>query len=178
MQKDLVLAVVSEATKGANIKLSWHRACKTKKTCSDAISKEVHAVGRVGINYDNQKAVIEKRENGELPEQSQPIWHGKGEWAIFPYLIRHTVTGQYYLRLYTGTGTAKPSVQFYRNGQAVSFENVAPDLLASEKNSEKGDCFCCKVEDMTGISWIPAPPKIDRDSVKDEVPAETEAVPA
>lgn len=148
-----VKAVIAEATKGANIKLSWSRSCKVKKSCTDIITKSVKAVGRIGIDYDNQKVVIEKRENGELPEQSQPIWHGKGEWIAFPYLIRHTVTGQLYLRLYSSTGSAKPQVQFYRNGYACELADVSDVLLASEKNSEHGDCFCCKLEDMTAITW-------------------------
>jgi len=154
MQIELVMATVKEATKGANINLSWHRVCKTKKAVTDTISKSVETVGRVGINYDNQKVVKEKRENGELPEQSQAIWYGKGEFVIFPYLIRHTVTEQRYLRLYNGTGNVIPKVQYFRNGVPCTFESVETELLASEKRKEKGDCFCCKIEDMTSIAWV------------------------
>jgi len=138
--------------KGVNVKLEWRRACKTKKACSDHIEKSVKSVGRLGIDYDNQAAVQAKRESGELPEQSQPIWHGKGEWLIFPYIIRHTVTNQLYLRLYKGTSkTFVPSAQYYRNGEPVSLEDVASDLMASEKREKSGDCFCVKIEDMQSI---------------------------
>jgi len=162
MNLDIAIATVKSATKGANIKLAWTRPCKTKKSCVDSISKSVRTSGRIGIDYNNQKAVIEKRENGELPAEAQAIWHGKGEFEIFPYLIRHTVTGQRYLRLYTSTGSDKATVQYYRNGIPVSLESVSADLLASEKKTSKGDCFCCKVEDMTDISWTPS---VSRDSI-------------
>lgn len=177
MNEALVVATVKEATKGANINLAWHRPCKTKTSCEDVISKAVTAVGRVGIDYNNMKAVQEKRENGDLPETPQAIWYGKGEFEIFPYLIRHTVTNQKYLRLYNGTGTAKPTRQFYRNGVKCSFESVEMDLLASEKKSDHGDCFCCKIENMTSITWDSTPPKVNRQPVKEAV-EETETVTA
>jgi hypothetical protein len=146
-----------ETKKGVNTRLAWRRSCKVKKSCNDIIEKACIAVGRLGIDYDNQAAVIAKRESGELPEQSQPIWHGKGEWIIFPYLIRHVDTNQLYLRLYSGTSsTAKASVQYYRNGETATFESVENDLLASEKGEKTGDCFCVKLEDMTMIGKIGA----------------------
>jgi hypothetical protein len=161
MQLSVVDGIVSAATKGANIHIAWHRACKVKKNVTDTITKAVKTVGRVGIDYNNQKAVQEKRESGELPTDPQPIWHGKGEWAKWPYLIRHKDTGQHYVRLYAPTGSAKPEVQFYRNGVAVSKESIENDVLASEKKSEHGDCFCCKVEDMTDIHWSAPKPKAE-----------------
>jgi len=157
-----ILATVNELVeaamgtrKGVNVRLAWRRDCKVKKSVTDLIEKATVGVGRIGIDYDNQAAVIEKRENGELPEESQPIWHGKGEWVIFPYLIRHTDTNQLYLRLYKGTGNAIPKVQFYRNDEPVSKESLDSELLSSEKSTEKdGDCYCVKIEDMTMIGKI------------------------
>jgi len=141
--------------KGVNVRLAWRRSCKVKKTVTDFIEKATVAVGRIGIEYDNQAAVIAKRESGELPEESQPIWHGKGEWLIYPYLIKHVDTNQLYLRLYKGTGNAIPKVQFYRNDLPVSKESLDAELLSSEKSTEKdGDCYCVKLEDMTMIGKI------------------------
>jgi hypothetical protein len=138
--------------KGVNVNLVWERKCKTKKACQDEITKRTETVGRVGIDYNNQKAVQEAREAGELPSEEQPIWYGKGEWLIFPYLVRHTVTNQLYLRLYSGTDKRHTaSVQYFRNGNPVSFENVENDLLASEKSKKNGLCFCVKLEDMIAI---------------------------
>ena len=142
--------------KGVNVRLSWKRNCKVKKTCQDLIEKATVAVGRLGIDYNNQASVIEKRENGELPEEAQPIWGGKGAWVIFPYLFRHTVTNKLYMRLYNGTSkTAKPTVQFYRNGDPVSKSELETVLLASEKKtSDPTDCFCVKLDDITMIGKI------------------------
>lgn len=138
--------------KGVNVQLEWERDCKVKKSCNDDIRKRTQTVGRVGIDYNNQKAVQEARDAGELPNEEQPIWHGKGEWVIFPYLIRHTVSGQLYLRLYSATSkTYRPSVQYYRNDIPVDFEDVENDLLASEKNKSNRLCFCVKIEDMRSI---------------------------
>jgi len=168
MQLEIVKATITAATKGANIHLEWHRNCKTKKSCTDTISKSVQAVGRVGIDYDKQKAVVAKRAEGELPSENNGLpW---GQWAIFPYLIEHK--GRYYVRLYHGTGNAIPKRQFYRNGNPVAFEDVESVLMASEKKSKTGDCFCCKVEDMTAIRWEPTPPTVNRQPVKEATETE------
>lgn len=152
MELGTVQSVIENAHKGANIVLEWERQAKTLKACPHAIDKHVRMVGRIGIDYDNQAAVIAKRENGELPEQSQPIWKGAGEWVTFPFLIRHRKTGQLYVRLYNGTSANVPvMVEWKMDGDVVPFETVAPFLLASEKDSDKGDCFCCKVEDILRI---------------------------
>ena len=166
MNLDIVKATVQSATKGANIILEWTRPCKTRKACEVVISKEVRMVGRVGINYDNQASVQGKRESGELPVEPKGLpW---GEWAIYPYLIVHR--GKYYVRLYNGTSaTVKPSVQYKRNGLPVNLDEIKGDLLASELSEKKGDCFTCKVENMTTINWEPAPPKVERDSIKETV---------
>ena len=155
MNVETVKRIVREARKGANIRLAWYRSCKTKKNCTDTITKAVHTVGRIGIDYNNQKVVQEKRENGDLPETPQPIWNGKGLWEEFPYMIKHVNTGQHYLRLYKGSNNAKhKTVQYFRNGRNVEFSDVENDLLASEKKaSHDSDCFTCKVEDLTDISW-------------------------
>jgi len=178
MQLNIVEATVKSATKGANIILAWTRECKVKKSCSDVVSKSVRAVGRMGIDYDNMAIVKEKRENGELPAESAGLpW---GTWYAFPYLIEHK--GNYYLRLYKGTGTAKAHTTYYRNGIETSFDNVENDLLSSEKGKKTGDCFNVKIADMTLINWEPATPSINRDSIKstnevEETTEETTEVP-
>ena len=154
MELKQIQKIVKEATKGANIRLAWNRICKTKKTCFDDIRKSVKTVGRIGIDYNNQKVVKDKRESGELPEESQTIWNGKGQWFEYPYLLRHTGTDQKYLRLYKGISDPPAKTTYYRNNQEVPFENVENDLLASEKkHSSESDCICCKIENITDISW-------------------------
>jgi hypothetical protein len=71
-----VTEALNSANNGTNITLEWERDVKTKKAYSHMnIRKHVVAVGRKGINYNNQKAVIEKRENGELPSEPKPTWY-------------------------------------------------------------------------------------------------------
>ena len=155
--------------KGVNVQLQYERNCKTLKGCGDAIRKRTQTVGRVGIDYSNQAKVQALRDAGELPTEEQPIWHGKGEWIIFPYILRHTVTNQLYLRLYSGTSkTFRPSTQYFRNGVEVSFDSVKDDLLKSEKPDKTKPaplCYCVKLEDMIQIGRI------------DDDPAEIETEP-
>ena len=166
--------------KGVNVKLSWERACKTKKACTDAITKRTDTVGRIGIDYSNRAVVKDMRANGDLPSQEQPIWHGKGQWVLFPYMFQHTITGCRYLRLYQGTGNAIPKVQFFRNGEPVSKESLSDVLLASEKGSKDTSlCFCVKIEDMLSIGESKALeiPQVKTEAVETveeaEAPAET-----
>jgi hypothetical protein len=150
MELATVQNVLTLAPKGANIVLEWTRSVKTRKGVTDTILKSVRMVGRVGIEYDNQKSVIEKRESGELPSENQGLpW---GRWEVYPYLIEHN--GKRYVRLYNGTSkTVKPQATFTINGEIVKRDEIADKLLASELAEKSGDCFTCKVEDMTRI-WV------------------------
>lgn len=152
MQLEQIKDAIVATPKGANIILEWVRPVKTKKSVIDSITKAVRMVGRIGVDYDNQAAVQAKRESGDLPAESQPIWNGKGQWLIFPYLFCHVDTGETYLRLYKGTSTTvHPKVHFFRNGLEVSADSIKDDILASEKAEKDGDCFCCKTENVTRI---------------------------
>lgn len=150
MELATVQNVLTLAPKGANIVLEWTRSVKTRKGVTDTILKSVRMVGRVGIEYDNQKSVIEKRESGELPSENAGLpW---GRWAVYPFLIEHN--GQHYVRLYNGTSKlTTPKATFTVNGQEVGRDEIAPKLLASELAEKSGDCFTCKVENMTRI-WV------------------------
>ena len=143
-----VMTVAVGIQKGCNIILGWSRPAKTFKGVSDVITKQVQMAGRIGIEYDNQKTVIEKRENGALPTENAGLpW---GVWETYPYLIAHK--GQKYLRLYKSTNAkAKASVTWFKNGLEVTKEEIAPLLLASEFNESKGDCFTVKIEDLTRL---------------------------
>ena len=156
-----IIAKAIATAKGVNVKLAWERDCKTKKDCTDIIRKRTNTVGRVGIDYNNRAIVQQLRESGDLPSEEQPIWHGKGQWVNFPYVLRHIVTNQKYLRLYQGTNeNAKPSVQFFRNGQLVGKSELEDILLASEKRHDTSLCFCVKIEDMLDIGEYSPPPVV------------------
>ena len=135
--------------KGRNIQLSWKRPCKTRKSCEDLIEKRTHTSGRLGIKYDNQKVVKEKRENGDLPSINQGLpW---GTWEQFPYLIKHK--DKRYLRVYRNTANIQPIVQYLRNGKPVSFEDISDQLLKSEKNSKSGDAINVNLDHMEYVQY-------------------------
>lgn len=143
-----VQSVIGLTPKGANIVLEWSRGVKTRKGVTDTIRKSVRMVGRIGIEYDSQKAVVAKRESGELPAENAGLpW---GRWECYPWLIEHK--GNHYIRLYNGTSKlVKPKVEFTINGKPCDREAIESKLLASELAEKTGDCFTCKVEDMTRI---------------------------
>jgi len=151
MDLSQVSKVMETAPKGANVILEWVRECKVRKG-SPQVKKAVRMVGRLGLNYDNLAKVVEKRANGDLPQESAglPEW---SEWVKYPFLIRHKGTGQMYLRLYKGTSDkVKPKRQYILNGKETDPEAVDAYLLASEKKDhEDTDTFMVKVEDLTRV---------------------------
>lgn len=148
MQMEQVKSAIDATPKGANVILEWVRPLKVKKSCQDNLTKSVRMVGRMGIEYDNQAAVQDKRESGELPAENGGLpW---GEWIEYPWLIGHK--GQTYVRLYKGTSEkVKPEVHFFKNGVEVALSEIENDILASEKSEKSGDCFTCKTENVTRI---------------------------
>ena len=152
MKLEQVKSAVEETPNGANIILEWNRPAKVYKTCPYEIRKQVRMVGRLNVDYNNLKAVKAKRYLGELPETPQPIWHGKGQWEIHPFLIRHTETGQRYLRLYNGTSKKTiPYSTWTCDGVATPYESIEGYLKASEKGDDHADCFTVKIEAITRI---------------------------
>jgi len=150
MELAQVQNVIETAPKGANIVLEWTRDAKTRKG-APKVRKMVRCIGRIGVEYDNLKAVVEKRGNGELPSENQgETWW---EWVHHPFLVRHKTTHQLYLRMYKGTSKkTQPMRQFLVNGEATSFEAVETHLLSSEKRSnDTTDTFMVKIEDLTRI---------------------------
>ena len=154
MELAQIQAVVDRTPKGANIILEWIRPCKTRKGVGNAVAKAVRMVGRLGIEYDNQKAVTEKRANGELPKENAglPDW---AEWVQYPYIIRNVKSGQLYLRLYKGTSDkVRPMVQFLIDGNKATREEVTPLVLKSEVeiDHDGADCLTVKVENLQRVS--------------------------
>jgi hypothetical protein len=144
-----VKSAIAAAPKGANIILEWVRPAKVKKAAQgDNIEKHVRMVGRMGIEYDAMKSTVERRESGEAPAENAGLpW---GEWLEYPYLIQHK--GKVYLRLYVGTSRkVTPKVEWTRNGQPVSREDIESALLASEKSERKGDTFTCTLANLTRV---------------------------
>jgi hypothetical protein len=139
---------------GAHKRIAWQRESKVRKN-APSVQKRTRAWIRAGIDYANTAKVKNGIANGERGEV-QPIWNGAGEWAQFPYIIRHKVTGQEYVRLYPAVFdnlTKALESEYFMGGKVVSFETVKPFLLASEyPKDEKPDCFTIKANDLVMVA--------------------------
>lgn len=155
---------------GTNVHLEWRRPAKTRKGVLDCIEKATVATGRMKLDYDAQKVVQAKRESGDLPAQNagfpkygngNPIYH----WFIEDQIIQKldqfgNPLPSFYLRLYRGSSPLhQPKVTWLRDGKPVAFEDIAPDLLASEKTEKDGDCFMVRLECVNVIGGDPLPVK-------------------
>lgn len=140
--------VVLESTKGSFHSLLWERPMKTKKAYADMrIVKRSSAVVRFGVEYDNMKAVQQKRATGELPAVNAGLqW---GEWKMYPYFITHK--GNTYLRC--ATSKQNPTrTEYFLNGVKVDAETIKPMVLASEfSKSESQDVFTLNVDNILAI---------------------------
>lgn len=150
MQLEQVKAAIAATPKGANIVVEWVRPVETYKGVTASVTKSVRMVGRIGMEYDNLAAVQAKRESGELPAENKGL-NGM-EWIEAPWLLRSIKSGKYQIRLYNGTSpNVKPETHWFLNGVEVAKEQVMALITAKEKDSSHGDCFSCKVENMTRI---------------------------
>jgi hypothetical protein len=109
---------------------------------SVVVVKRTEATVCSGIEYDNQKAVIGKRENGERPEENVGLpW---GEWVNYPYEIAHR--GNRYVRLYL---KGVPKVQWFANGEPVTKEEAIKFCGSNAKSKgERPDCMTIKLENV------------------------------
>jgi len=131
-----VQAACDAAPNGANIVLEWRRPCKTLAASRHIqIEKQVRAVGRIGVRYDNMEPVKIGRATGELPAKNAGLpW---GEWVEDSgYLIVHE--GKFYVRVAAANSKVfGPSkVLYFMDGKAVSYETVEPHLQSSEKRND------------------------------------------
>lgn len=137
-QSDLAVDILNRAMgrKGQFVGLLWVRPMAVRKGIESVVTKEVRTVARVGIEYDNQAAVIEGRASGDLPPENAGLPWGK--WLHYPYLIEHK--GNLYFRLYPVNGTKAKTV--YRlNGQIARREEIEGLCLAKEFYEKESACF-------------------------------------
>lgn len=137
-QSDLAVDILNRAMgrKGQFVGLLWVRPMAVRKGIESVITKEVRTVARVGIEYDNQAAVIEGRASGDLPPENAGLPWGK--WLHYPYLIEHK--GNLYFRLYPVNG-AKAKTVYRLNGQIARREEIEGLCLAKEFYEKDGACF-------------------------------------
>lgn len=138
------------SVRGQIISLQIGRPAKVRKG-QDQVFKFSKILVRCGIDYSNQKDVIQKRLDGTLPAEPQPrSW---GEWVVFPYLAFHA--DSWYFRFSTfKTDDHKKDVQWVRNGVVITEEEAKLVCLASEfpKEERDLDCFDLKCDHILAIN--------------------------
>ena len=133
------------AKKGQYVTFKTERTMKVRKGQSP-ITKISEFVARVGVTYDNMKAVKQKRSDGTLPEENQGLPWGK--WVTFPYVIEHK--DALYLRCSaTQNKEQTGKVHYFRNGEEISRDEAQSACLASEfAPKSDGDVFNIKVDSI------------------------------
>lgn len=150
MNNDKFFKQYLTAVKGGQfVKVQMKKELKTKKAFSHhKIVKISEFVARSGVEYDNQKDVQTKRENGELPQQNAGLpW---GEWEVYPYSIKHK--GARYLRFATAKTAKRAPAIYLLDGVPVEADEVKAMCLASEF-AKKGDLDVVSIREsnITGI---------------------------
>ena len=132
-----LMNLVSQFGKGTIHTLTYARELKTKKNVTDIMTKIETVQVSFGVNYDNKKAVIEARNNGELPAENQGLAKNM-EWVVYPYLLRNVKTGDYQLRC-NGLKTNKHEINYYKNGGLVDAKDIINDCYSNEVSLELPD---------------------------------------
>jgi hypothetical protein len=140
---DLIAFLLSR--KGHIVTVNARRKMKVRAKIAQVVEKESIFQAQVGVNYDNKKSVIEKRESGELPAENAGLpW---GEWLQLPYVITHK--GKLYFRFSTVKNSFIPSVRYFIDGKEAEKSEVVPLCLGSEfTEKEDRDCFTFHLGDI------------------------------
>jgi hypothetical protein len=133
--------------RGTIATLTTLRAMKVRKD-KEPIEKLSTFQARVGVEYDNIKAVQDKRASGELPQENQGLpW---GQWYDYPHIIEHK--GEYYYRCTRVRNNFQSQVTYLRNGQEISRQEAEQDCLASEfRGDTDNEVFTIKVASLQAV---------------------------
>ena len=134
--------------KGQIVTVKTQRPVKMKKD-QPAVTKTSEFQCRVGVNYDNIKAVKEGRASGELPAENAGLpW---GEWIEFPYTIGHK--GETYVRCtMLDNSFRRAPVFMLADGSVVDKEFVKARALASEfKEGDDSAVFNIKLSSLLEV---------------------------
>ena len=148
MTKEQFLNKIAKNKKGTFTKVCFERPVKTLKKFGELnITKRTQGSVRFGVEYDNMKSVILKRENGILPKENNGLRYG--EWLLYPYLIEYN--NQIYVRMTLSDGTKLKS-EYYLNNIKVDKESITQYLTSSELTpSKKTDIISVKIENIIDI---------------------------
>lgn len=152
MEFKKVRRIVNNIAPGTFHTVIWERQVPVKKSAGDAVvTKRTTASGiRFGVNYDNMKAVTEKRENGALPAENMGL---KGRRWIVPNLYLESIkTGKTMVRC-SLSKASKMQTTWYLNGKETTKEALSSMLYAKDLNGSKAeiDCFDIGTDNIIAI---------------------------
>jgi len=153
-----VLALASifaaQTQHGGFVSLKTARPLGTKKGVTPVLKVSEYTC-RLGVCYDNQKSVQEKRESGELPAENQGLL-GR-TWVIPNFLMQSEKSGKFLIRVTpVRTDTAVRSVKFFRNGAEISKDEAMIGALAKESyERETTDAFDIQAESVVEVNGNP-----------------------
>ena len=131
----------------------WNKELKLLKKYEGEnikITKISKAIVRFGCQYDNLKNVINKRENGELPQDNQGL-NGL-EWLEYPIFLRGIKNNNTYLRVNLIPDTIIET-KYYLNGNEVTKDEILQYCLASNfSNNKQIDVFNVNIENIQEIN--------------------------
>jgi len=132
--------------KGQIATMTTERPMKVRKG-QPSIIKTSTFQARIGVDYNNIKAVKEKRESGVLAAVPQELPYGK--WLVFPYIIE-TET-DYQVRCSKFSSNFKPRTVYKRAGVEISKDEAAVACLASEFKENTSEVFNIKISSILDV---------------------------
>lgn len=121
--------------KGSFCRMGWTTDISTAKArkMGYTVQKVTHTVGRLGVNYNNVKAVVLKKSISE-PQKAYTPWYQQTEE---PYLVQSIKEpNKKYLKVFTAKAV-KPKVTYLLNGQVVSKEYLLEQELCKKPSSQE-----------------------------------------
>jgi hypothetical protein len=139
--------------KGQIVTLKTIRELKMKKGAA-AVKKISRFQARIGCNYDNLKAVKEKRAEGTLPAENQGLPFG--EWLVPNYVIKSNGVLYFRCTAVHNDASVREATFVDENGNVITKEVAMENALASEKTERDAlDVFTIKVQNIVEVNGVP-----------------------
>jgi hypothetical protein len=140
-----LVEVLEQCRNGSFASVNMLTEVKTKKNCPFAnLRKRNRVTVQIGTNYES----IVQRRTDSPDFKAEAIWGGKGE-HVNRYLVRHTETGELYLK-FSGVNLQACSPEYLVGNTVIDSEQVKPYLYA--KSSNVANWFMPKVSSVKSIT--------------------------
>lgn len=150
MTYEEVKAIIDDSGPGTYLRVSWEREIPIRAGFVGVgiIKKHSSQTIRIGVDYENMKAVKEKRAIGVLPPVNQGLkW---GRYIKFPYYVENNSGTRKYLRM--ALDKNNPSQSYFTiNGQVVTEQDVLRFVTPSSIKSKAEDTRVVAMDNITSI---------------------------